>query len=282
MILIKGKRKMRKKLYFVLAIFLILAPFLTGCNNANHVKTLRVGVRDNIVNFGYLNEISGKYYGLEVDIATELANRLGYGNVEFTTVTPDNRKQMLLDGNVDCLIACYSISDTRIENFDFSPAYYTDNICIMVENSSMIEKIEDLQNKKIGVMSGSNTAPILAIKLQEIGMIQGELGSKVTGVEALSDTDEATVFNGMYFKKENNYNALSDDLEVGTVDAVAMDGAITKTYKNDERNILDFNVSEQQYGVATQKGSELSAQVSEKIQEMLDDGTIEVLKDKWD
>ena len=47
--------------------------------------------------------------------------------------------------------------------------------------------------------------------------------------------------------------ALSDDLEVGTVDAVAMDGAITKTYKNDERNILDFNVSEQQYGVATQK-----------------------------
>ena len=273
---------MRKKLYFVLAIFLILAPFLTGCNNANYVKTLRVGVRDNIVNFGYLNEISGKYYGLEVDIATELANRLGYGNVEFTTVTPDNRKQMLLDGNIDCIIACYSISDTRIENFDFSPAYYTDSICIMVENSSMIKKIEDLQNKKIGVMSGSNTGPILAIKLQEIGMIQGELGSKVTGVQALSDTDEATVFNGMYFKKENNYNALSDDLEVGSVDAVAMDGAIAKTYKNDERKILNFNVSEQQYGVATQKGSELSAQVSEKIQGMLDDGTIEALKDKWD
>lgn len=272
---------MKKRLIFVLSMFMILVTFLSGCSNINSGKTLRVGVRDDIVNFGYLNETSGKYYGLEIDIATELANRLGYENVEFITVTPDNRKQMLLDGNVDCLIACYSISNTRIENFDFSPAYYTDNVRIMVEKSSMIEKIEDLQNKKIGVMSGSNTGPILAKKLQEIGMIQGAVGSKVTGVEAVSDNDEATVFNGMYFKKEDNYSALSDDLEIGSVDAVAMDGAITMTYMDDNRKILDFNVSEQQYGVATQKGSELSTLVAEKIQEMLDDGTIEALKNKW-
>lgn len=267
------EREMKKKTFSILTVFLILATFLTGCSNSNSTKTLRVGVRDDIVNFGYHNETSGKYYGLEIDIANELAKRLGYRDVEFVTVQPDNRKEMLQDGKVDCLIACYSISDTRTENFDFSPAYYTDNIRVMVQKSSTIEKIQDLQNKKIGVMSGSNTSPLLAIKLQQIGMIQGDV---------VSNTDEATVFNGMSFKKEESYSALSDDLEVGSVDAVAMDGAITMTYMDDTRKILDFDVSEQQYGVATQKGSELSAQVSEKIQGMLDDGTIETLRDKWD
>lgn len=66
--------------------------------------TLTVGVRDYIINFGYLNEKTGKYYGLEIDIAQEMAERMGYGEVEFVTVTPDNRKEMLLDGKVDCLI----------------------------------------------------------------------------------------------------------------------------------------------------------------------------------
>ena len=111
---------------------------LSGCTAADSQQegdTLRVGVRSDIVNFGYLNERTGKYYGLEIDIAEEMARRMGYADVEFVTVTPDTRKDMLMNGEVDCLAACYSISDTRLENFDFSPAYYTDDAVIMVENS---------------------------------------------------------------------------------------------------------------------------------------------------
>lgn len=68
---------------------------------------MRVGVRDDIVGFSYLNKETGKYHGLEIDIAEEAAQRLGYGNVEYVTVTPDTRKEMLMNGEVDCLIACY-------------------------------------------------------------------------------------------------------------------------------------------------------------------------------
>lgn len=35
---------------------------------------LVVGVRDDIVNFGFLNETTGKYYGLEIDLAKELTS----------------------------------------------------------------------------------------------------------------------------------------------------------------------------------------------------------------
>ena len=37
---------------------------------------------------------------------SELAERLGYGDVEFVTVTPDDRKEMLLAGQIDLITAC--------------------------------------------------------------------------------------------------------------------------------------------------------------------------------
>ena len=239
--------------------------------NANGTGTLRVGVRADVVGFGYFNERANNYYGLEIDLARELASRLGYADVEFVTVEPDTRKDMLLAGEVDCLVACYSITDTRTENFDFSPAYYHDRAVIMVENSSLITDASDLENKTVGIMSGSNTGPLLAIKLQELGMIS----------EIVENADEGTQYDGLYVKQVPSYAELSRELEEGTVDAAAMDGNITQTYIDEDRSILDLNIADQEYGVATQKGSALSQPVADAIQSMLDDGTIAALTEKW-
>ena len=130
---------------------------------------LRIGVRSDIVGFGYLNDHTGKYYGLEIDIATELADRLGSSDVEFVTVTPDDRKEMLLDGQVDMLIACYSIADSRKENFDFAPAYYDDQVIAVVQNSSLFDSIDDMKGMTFGTMSGANAAPLLTNKFAETG-----------------------------------------------------------------------------------------------------------------
>ena len=141
-------------------------------------KTLTVGVRGDIMNFGYYNETTGKFYGMEIDLANKLAKELGYSDVEFKQVEPDNRKDTLLNGDVDCLIAAYSITDTRLENFDFSPAYYTDDTKIMVEKSSMFTDIKDLKDKTVGTLAGVNAGPILAQKLADNGMITKVLDEK--------------------------------------------------------------------------------------------------------
>lgn len=237
--------------------------------------TLTVGVRSDIVNFGFLNEQTGKYYGLEIDIANELAQRMGYADVEFVTVTPENRKEMLLEGNVDCLVACYSIAETRLENFDFSPAYYTDHIIAVVENSSMIGSIDDMKGMTFGTMSGANAAPLLNNKLQEIGFS--------TGTAEIRGSDNQDVqFDTWHLLQYPSYQELSDALETGEVDAMVLDGAIAQTYMDSNRSYIQgFDVAEQSFGVATQKGSDLSAKVSETIQAMLDDGTIAALTDKW-
>ena len=257
------------------ALAVAVALCATGCDGAASSGgggTLKVGVRSDIVNFSLLNEQTGKYYGLEIDIAREMASRLGYTDVEFSTVTPDDRKDMLLDGSVDCLVACYSIADSRLENFDFSPAYYDDATLVMVENSSLITDIGQLQGGVFGIMSGSNAGPLLAIKLNELGII---------GDDIISNTDEGTQYEGAYVEKFPSYAELSQALEEGRVDAAVMDGSITDTYMNDDRSLLDVNISDQRYGVATQKGSELSPRISEAIQGMLDDGTIAALIEKW-
>ena len=275
-----GKATRRRGAAFLLtAVLLSCALALAGCmgggeESAGH-GTLRVGVRSDVVGFGYLNENTGKYYGLEIDIAEELARRLGYADVEFVSVLPETRKEMLLDGQVDCLVACYSVSDTRLENFDFSPAYYQDASIVMVENSSLVEGVEDLKGLTFGTMAGTNTAPQLALKLTESGFTSGE---------ALEQTEDHSVtqFDTFRLVQLPSYEELSRCLEEGSVDAACMDGSIAKTYLNADRHLLDFAIGSQEYGVATQKDSALSQPVAEAIQGMLDDGTIAELTDKWD
>ncbi|WP_278852899.1 transporter substrate-binding domain-containing protein [Gordonibacter pamelaeae] len=253
---------------------------LAGCSGENAKgapasgEALRVGVRSDVVGFGYLNEGTGKYYGLEIDIAEEMAARMGYGSVEFVTVTPDTRKDMLANGEVDCMVACYSIAESREKNFDFSPSYYTDASIVMVEKSSLVSSIDDLKGLTFGTMAGTNTAPQLALKLTESGFTSGE---------ALEQTEDhsMTRFDNFRLVQMASYQDLSRALEEGSIDAACMDGAIAHTYLNADRSMLDYVIDTQEYGVATQKGSALSKPVSDAIQGMLDDGTVAALTDKW-
>ena len=73
-----GKATRRRGAAFLLtAVLLSCALALAGCTGgaggdkagASGEGTLRVGVRSDVVGFGYLNENTGKYYGLEIDIA---------------------------------------------------------------------------------------------------------------------------------------------------------------------------------------------------------------------
>ena len=239
----------------------LLAVVLTGLFAGTALadsSTLTVGVRDDIVNFGFLNETTGKYYGLEIDLAKELASRLGKSKVEFVSVTPATRREMLESGQVDCLAACYSITETRQEVFDFSQPYYHDDTVFMVQSSSLFTQQEDLVGMTVGVLAGSNTGALVDEVMQAIDP------------------------EGVKLREMDSYQDLSDALERGEVDAVCMDGCIAQAYMNEDRIYLPGSLATQYYGVATQKDSALSAQVAGAIEDMLADGTVDALIDKWD
>lgn len=256
----------------LLGAYVLMLLLLFGCTASAGAETLRVGVRDDIMSFGYLNPTTGKYYGLEIDLAYLLAEELGYTDVAFTTVEPDTRKDMLLSGQVDCLIACYSIADTRLANFDFTDPYYSDGIKVMIQNSTLFTSLRDLRDKKVGVLAGANTAILLSIKMHELGLLPAFDQSAFNPI---------TFNDGLSFQREDHYADLVTALEAGDVDAVCMDGCIAYGYMNDERTLLDEMIAPQDYGVATVKDSALSQPMADAVRKFLDDGTIDELIQKW-
>lgn len=257
----------------------LAAMLLPACSNSNSGMSgkgkLSVGVRADIVGFSERNPNNGKCYGFEIDLANELANRLGYGDCSFITVTPETREEMLSSGKVDCLIACYSISDERKKLFDFTPAYYTDSVILVVENTSLIQSFSQLEGGTIGTVAGANAAPQLAAKFLELGLSDG--------IPRQQDAESGSIdYDTWHLSQYASYAELSQALEAGDVDAMATDGAIAKTYLDGERTVLpDFGINPQRYAVATQKDSELSPKIAAKVRSMLKDKTVDKFINKW-
>ena len=98
---------MKKMLMLVLAAVMLLS--MTAAASA---ETFRVGVKQDVYGFGYLDEMTGEYSGLEIDLGAKIAEALGYDDVEYTTVTAATRGQMLDNDELDCVIATFTIKPT--------------------------------------------------------------------------------------------------------------------------------------------------------------------------
>ena len=228
--------------------------------------TFRVGVKQDVYGFGYYDEATGEFSGMEIDLGEKLAEALGYDEVEYTAVTAATRGQMLDNDELDCVIATFTIKPERKESWDFSTPYYVDAVTVLVEDESGITDLAGLKDKTVGVSSGSTSAKALAKAMAEAGVIDA----------FDEDTfDAATFSGGVSFKIFDDYPAISMALDAGDVDAFCVDKSILANYKTDGRSFIADSFSPQEYGVATKKGAELSAKVEELITGWLADGTVD-------
>ena len=133
---------------------------------------LRVGVKNAVVGFGYQDPATGEYSGMEIELAKKLADQLGV-DVEFTTVTAATRTELLDSGDIDCVLATFTITDERKQSWDFTTPYYTDYVTVLVEDAAGITSLADLQGKLVGVSSGSTSARSLVEAMIEGGDIEG-------------------------------------------------------------------------------------------------------------
>ena len=259
---------MKKLFAFALAAVMLLSLAAA----ASAAGTFRVGVKQDVYGFGYLDEATGEYSGMEIDLGAMLAEALGYDEVEYTTVTAATRGQMLDNGELDCVIATFTIKPERKESWDFSTPYYTDAVTVLVEKASGIADLAGLKGKTVGVSTGSTSAKALATAMADAGVIDA----------FDADTFEIANFaGGVSFKEFDDYPAISLALDAGDVDAFCVDKSILANYKTDDRDFIDASFSPQDYGVATKKGSELSAKVEELITGWLADGTIDSMIAEW-
>ena len=230
---------------------------------------LKVGVKNAVKGFSFQDTLTGEYTGLEDSLAEMIAEHLGV-DVEFTTVTAATRGELLDSGDIDCVMATFTITDERKQSWDFTTPYYTDHVTVLVEDSSGIKALADLKDKVVGVSSGSTSARALVQEMIDEGVITGE------GFNA--DTFNADTWkDGISFRQYDDYPAISTALSAGEVNGFCVDKSILAIYKTEGRSYIDAEFSPQEYGVATKKGSGFSALCDELVSGWLSDGTIDGL-----
>lgn len=234
---------------------------------------LRVGVKNAVEGFGYQDTLTGEYSGMEIDLAQMIADYLGV-EVEYTTVTAATRGELLDSGDIDCVLATFTITDERRESWDFSTAYYTDYVTVLVEDSSGITSLADLADTTVGVSSGSTSAQSLVEAMIDAGIISGDNYD--------ADTfDPATWTEGVSFQQYDDYPSISTALSAGEVDAFCVDKSILAIYNTDSRSYIDEEFSPQEYGIATTKGSDFSTLCDTLVSQWLEDGTIDELIEEY-
>lgn len=230
---------------------------------------LRVGVKSDVIGFGYQDPLTGEYEGMEIELAKKIADYLGV-DVEYTTVTAATRGELLDSGDLDCVLATFTITDERKESWDFSTPYYTDAVTVLVEDSSGITDLSGLVDATVGVSSSSTSALALVRAMIDKGLISGDNFDPET-------FDASTWTDGISFRQYSDYPAISTALSAGEVDAFCVDRSILAAYKTEGRSYIEDSFSPQEYGVATKKGSGFSGVCDELITGWLADGTIDGL-----
>ena len=119
-------------------LLLLLATSLTACSSkqessyarAKQSKQITWGVRPDTKLFGLTNIKTGKIEGFEIDLAHAVAKKIfnDPSKVEFTPVVAKTRGPLLDSGELDTIIATYTINDERKKQYDFSDPYFTDPV----------------------------------------------------------------------------------------------------------------------------------------------------------
>lgn len=232
----------------------------TELSNSDQVQAiiergvLRVGVKQDVPNFGYKNPDTNKFEGMEIDIARKVADELGV-DIEFTPVTAQTRGPLLDNGQVDMVIATFTITDERKLLYNFTTPYYTDAVGFLVNKDSGINDIEDLDGKNIGVAQGSNTRTLISELADKYGLDVSytELGS---------------------------YPELSVSLRAHRIDAFSVDQSILSGYVSSKSQLMDYSFSASNYGIATKlSNTELNDYLNSLIEEWTADGSLHAIYD---
>jgi polar amino acid transport system substrate-binding protein len=147
---------------------------------------LIVGVKDADPPFGYRDE-SGELIGLEIDLARELAERLGVKLTPFP-VSASGRLQFLQQGTIDLLIATMAVTPNRLQAAGLvEPYYYADAPVLLTRRRAGIKSLASLAGKPVCTISNAYYNKRLAAPTPKIELLPfRRLGD---AVRALADGD---------------------------------------------------------------------------------------------
>lgn len=115
---------------------------------------IAAGVKNDYRPWGFLDP-SGQIVGMEVDLARDIAKRLGV-EVQLVPVVAANRMEFLAQGNIDMIIATMSDTPERRKVVGMvEPQYYASATNILAPKSAHLKAWTDLTDKKVCGVQGA-------------------------------------------------------------------------------------------------------------------------------
>jgi len=205
--------------------------------------------------YSFVDE-SNNVVGFDVDVAEEIASRMGIDEVEFIVGTFQTFIPAPQSDKWDVVVSGLTITEERQEQVDFSCPYQVNDVAIFVaQGVEGIEEEADLAGRRIAVTAGGT---------------QEEQANQIEGATVLT-YDNATL-------------ALSD-VAAGRADAY-IGSKFTGAYLADQNNLdvspAEGYLSREINAMAFPKGQEeLIAAADEALAEMIDDGTLSDISREW-
>jgi polar amino acid transport system substrate-binding protein len=249
----------------VLLTLILLVSTLTACgakeSKGSEKEKFVVGFDAEFEPYGFKNE-DGEYVGFDLDLAREVSERNNWELVK-QPIDWDAKDMELSSGAIDCIWNGFTING-REDKYTWSSPYVNNSQVFVVASNSGIKEQTDLTSKVVAVQKDSSA--LAALNSEENKQLKDSLS------ELLEFGD---------------YNTAFMELEMGTVDAIAMDIGVAKAQMSsrdqNKFTILSEYLSGEQYGVGFLLGNEEQRDAVEKtLMDMLEDGTFMEIAKKWD
>jgi polar amino acid transport system substrate-binding protein len=219
-----------------------------------------------------LNEETGEYEGFDIDVATEIAKRLGV-EIQWETPSWDIITAGGWNDRWDVSVGSMTVTAERAEVLNFTTPYYYTPAGLAVQAGSDIATLDDLSGKTVGVC-GACTYEFY---------LRRDLNIDIPGF-----TFEYLVPEDIEIVTYDTDSTAIQDLEIGRIDAAmsavpTLEGAIDK---GRDIQLLGEPVFSEPLAVALDKSSTLDStalteEIAGIVQEMHDDGTLTELSMKW-
>ena len=246
---------MKKILALVLA--LVMALCLCACGGNSEDNTLTMATNAEFPPYEYYE--NDEVVGIDAEIAAAIAEKLGMElvieDMAFDSIIP-----AVTSGKADVGLAGMTVTEERLESVDFSTSYATGVQVVIVAEGSEITSVDDLFDVggyTIGVQLATTGDLYCTWDLEDAGLATVERFNK--GADAVAA------------------------LVAGKVDCVVIDNQPAKAFveANEGLVILDTEYAVEDYAIALAKGSELTAEVDAALQELIADGTVQAILDKY-
>ena len=202
----------------------------------------------------------GTWTGIDAEMWDEIEKRTGW-KVELKQAAFDALWGELDTERADVAANCFAVKAERTDKYNATIPYYGDAQCIIVNDDSDYKTSDDLKGKTVGCTNGQAAQTIIEDMAKEKGFTVKLYEDSAVGM---------------------------NDLKLGRIDAYANTTTNVNafTHNNTDAKFRFFDEQLLANNVAyflqkTDDGDKLTKELDDVIQDMLDDGTVAKITEKW-